>query len=1070
MDSDEEDFVFFGTPIEREEEATLSRKKKSAAEAAGQLRTLPAWKQEVRDEEGRRRFHGAFTGGFSAGYYNSVGSKEGWTPQSFTSSRKKRAEVKEQNIFSFLDDDEKTEMESHSLATSLQFDTFGFTAAEIARKQAEKEQKKRSSVIPGSVPDEILIPAANSIGVKLLLKMGWRHGRSIKDSRASSLYDTRREARKALLAFSYDESKPATELDPEDNEDETVKRFEDNQIRASQCTPVFVLNPKQDMHGLGFDPFKHAPEFRERKRLRLSGNLEHGQTKSASVKGSLFSSKSGKAAPGFGIGALEELDMEDEDIYTSAEIGAICTDDRSYKEGKRDANDNGVVSELKGAKVSCFPTSTVFRTLLLDKFNPPVVPTDFEPHHKFSASLETEKKLACPPPPEVLPPEDNNLRVMIDGFATLVARCGKLFEDLSREKNKTNPLFSFLSGGNGHDYYERKLWEEQQKHGDKIKHPLNLKSMQRVERMTAESRGKILGERPLERSSKDSSAPVASTDAIQLQFNLSDTFTKPTSMNEFVEAAKPFKDDPAKQDRFERFLKEKNQGGLRSTNSAGSSNLSEVDRARERLDFEAAAEAIEKGKRAQSSKRQSEQQFKDILAANAKFTSGGQEPAKISQLQEQIINKMYPMREEFQWRPSPILCKRFDITDPYMGKPPPLPRAKGRIDSLIFTPDFVKTTKSEETFAATRDSLLLSQSEPQDTSEQITSTDTVIESNNKNVERPVDLYKAIFSDDSDEEEPDAVANHERDLKTRSEGTASTALNRLIAGDFLESLGKELGLTLPPEPPMDIVTGVTASQKETANTSARESRIPSGNANASSGKVVNERLADQHADHDYLNHSESVQEASHRTVSPLGIDGNVRVENYPVEAKTQKVSSNADKNKTRSRQKQSSSESSDEERRGKHSKRHRKRNSSEDERNSSRSRKNRYKSASPDTDFSEDDGYREHSKKELSSKKGSSRGKSGDRKHSKRHKGITSYTESSEEDGYRGRRREESSKKSSSKGKSSDRKSSKHHSRKREDSPSIFSRDREQAEDREERTKSRDERKSSSKSNSSWKQR
>ncbi|KAK9114693.1 hypothetical protein Syun_021490 [Stephania yunnanensis] len=398
-------------------------------------------------------------------------------------------------------------------------------------------------------------------------------------------------------------------------------------------------------------------------------------------------------------------------------------------------------------------------------FNPPVVPTDFEPHHKFSASLETEKKLACPPPPEVLPPEDNNLRVMIDGFATLVARCGKLFEDLSREKNKTNQLFSFLFGGNGHDYYERKLWEEQQKHGDKIKHPLNLKSMQSVERMTAESRGKFLGERPLERSSKNSSAPVASTDAIQLQFNLSDTFTKPTSMNEFVEAAKPFKDDPAKQDRFERFLKEKNQGGLRSTNSAGSSNLSEVDRARERLDFEAAAEAIEKGKSAQSSKRPSEQQFKDILAANAKFTSGRQEPAKISQLQEQIINKMYPMREEFQWRPSPILCKRFDITDPYMGKPPPLPRAKGRIDSLIFTPDFVKTTKSEETFAATRDSLLLSQSEPQDASEQITSTDTVIESNNKNVERPVDLYKAIFSDDSDEEEPDdAVANHERVLK------------------------------------------------------------------------------------------------------------------------------------------------------------------------------------------------------------------------------------------------------------------------------------------------------------------
>ncbi|KAK9091101.1 hypothetical protein Sjap_024278 [Stephania japonica] len=1082
MDSDEEDFVFFGTPIEREEESTLSRKKKSAAEAAGQLRNLPAWKQEVRDEEGRRRFHGAFTGGFSAGYYNTVGSKEGWTPQSFTSSRKKRAEVTEQNMFSFLDDEEKAEMESQSLATSLQFDTFGFTAAEIARKQAEKEQKKRSSAIPGPVPDEILIPAANSIGVKLLLKMGWRHGRSIKDSRASSLYETRREARKALLAFSYDESKPVTELDPEDNEDEAVKRFEYNQIRGGQSTPVFVLNPKQDMHGLGFDPFKHAPEFRERKRLRLSGNQEHGRTKSASVKGSLFSSKSGKVAPGFGIGALEELDMEDEDIYTSAieldepyieEVEEPSISSRDDKQLLiKDAH--GTLPGFRVASNSDLQFERhVKKKNFFNQFNPPIVPTDFEPHHKFFASLETEKKLACPPPPEVLPPEDNNLRVMIDGFATLVARSGKLFENLSREKNKKNPLFSFLSGGNGHDYYERRLWEEQQKHGDEIKQPLNLKSMQSVDRMTAESRGKILGERPLERSSKDSSAPVASTDAIQLQFNLSDTFTKPTSMNEFVEAAKPFIDNPAKQDRFERFLKEKNQGGLRSTSSAGSSNLSEADRARERLDFEAAAEAIEKGKWAQSSKRPSEPQFKDILAANSKFTSGGQEQlmqqAKISQLEEQIINRMYPKREEFQWRPSPILCKRFDITDPYMGKPPPLPRAKGRIDSLMFTPDFVKTTKSEETFAATRDSLLLSQSEPQDTREQITSTDTVIESNNTNVERPVDLYKAIFSDDSDEEEPDAVADQERDLKTKSEGTASTALNRLIAGDFLESLGKELGLALPPEPPMDIVTGVTASRKETVNTSTREIRISSGNAYTSSGKVVNECLIDQHADHVYLNHSESVQEASQRTVPPLGVDGNVRVENYPIEAKTQKISSNVDKNKTRSRQKRSSSESSDGEKREKYSRRDRKHRSSEDERNSSHPRRNRYKSASPEANFSEDDRYQEHSKKE-SSKKGSSRGKSGDRKQSKRHKGRPSDTESSEDDGYRERRRGESSKKGSSKGKSSDRKRSKHHSRRREDSPSTFSRDREHAEDKEERRKSREERKSSSKSDSRWKQR
>ena len=42
---------------------------------------------EVRDEQGRRRLHGAFTGGFSAGFYNTVGSAEGWTPSTFVSNR-----------------------------------------------------------------------------------------------------------------------------------------------------------------------------------------------------------------------------------------------------------------------------------------------------------------------------------------------------------------------------------------------------------------------------------------------------------------------------------------------------------------------------------------------------------------------------------------------------------------------------------------------------------------------------------------------------------------------------------------------------------------------------------------------------------------------------------------------------------------------------------------------------------------------------------------------------------------------------------------------------------------------
>lgn len=171
--------------------------------------------------------------------------------------------------------------------------------------------------------------------------------------------------------------------------------------------------------------------------------------------------------------------------------------------------------------------------LPLFRFDPPVIPKNFSPHHKFPASLEIDNKLANPPPQEVPPPEDNTLKLLIEGVATLVARCGKLFEDLSREKNQSNPLFSFLNGGTGHDYYSRKLWEEQQKRNDRTKLQSDGKLVPRVQKMTAESRGKLLGEKPLERTFVDANSSVSSEDVVNLQVNLSDnlldTFTVPSS-------------------------------------------------------------------------------------------------------------------------------------------------------------------------------------------------------------------------------------------------------------------------------------------------------------------------------------------------------------------------------------------------------------------------------------------------------------------------------------------------------------------------------------------------------------
>lgn len=49
-------FVFYGTPLPPGDR-----------DARDDGSYVPLWKQEVRDERGRKRLHGAFTGGFSAG-------------------------------------------------------------------------------------------------------------------------------------------------------------------------------------------------------------------------------------------------------------------------------------------------------------------------------------------------------------------------------------------------------------------------------------------------------------------------------------------------------------------------------------------------------------------------------------------------------------------------------------------------------------------------------------------------------------------------------------------------------------------------------------------------------------------------------------------------------------------------------------------------------------------------------------------------------------------------------------------------------------------------------------------
>ena len=66
----------------------------------------------VTDARGQQRLHGAFTGGFSAGYFNSVGSIKGFTPAGFVSSRTQRATAAAPRPEDYMDDEDRSEAAS----------------------------------------------------------------------------------------------------------------------------------------------------------------------------------------------------------------------------------------------------------------------------------------------------------------------------------------------------------------------------------------------------------------------------------------------------------------------------------------------------------------------------------------------------------------------------------------------------------------------------------------------------------------------------------------------------------------------------------------------------------------------------------------------------------------------------------------------------------------------------------------------------------------------------------------------------------------------------------------------
>ena len=237
---------------------------------------VPVWKQEVRDDRGLKRLHGAFTGGFSAGYYNTVGSKEGWTPSTFVSSRsnRKKDEPKsvQQRPEDFMDEEDIADAaDAQRVETAAGFSGIGSTQGDTTRR--------------GGLVD-LFRTGGETMGIKLLKKMGWKEGQGVGPK-------VRRKAR--LDGVGKPGDADATHL------------------FAPENTHMISFIRKNDHKGIGFDGEKKLASDGIGSEKDKSDDDDNDRTSLIPMK-----PKKKPVKGGIGIGILNDTGSDDEDPY---EIG-----------------------------------------------------------------------------------------------------------------------------------------------------------------------------------------------------------------------------------------------------------------------------------------------------------------------------------------------------------------------------------------------------------------------------------------------------------------------------------------------------------------------------------------------------------------------------------------------------------------------------------------------------------------------------------------------------------------------------------------------------------------------------
>lgn len=283
IDCDDYDCVFYGTPLPELDED------------APQPRARPP-DQTVRDAQGRQRFHGAFTGGFSAGFFNTVDTPEGFTPAAFVSSRQnRRGNPQTQTPHDFMDEEDLGEFGIAPQRITAKTDFSGRESSSYIAKSSSF----RPSVIPGQPAlQDIIKPIVETVGVRILKRLGWKPGQGIGPL---ITHAEKKLQQKKVYGCALPEDRAAPREQEEEDEDDSVWL---DKLLAPMDMDMPAIRPKSDRFGLGYSGLS---------RHSVLGSSDNSDALRQTHRDGKISIR-GQA---FGVGALEE---DDDDLYTTEDM------------------------------------------------------------------------------------------------------------------------------------------------------------------------------------------------------------------------------------------------------------------------------------------------------------------------------------------------------------------------------------------------------------------------------------------------------------------------------------------------------------------------------------------------------------------------------------------------------------------------------------------------------------------------------------------------------------------------------------------------------------------------------